>query len=372
MFMMASYLNSARTLAPLIALVAEVLLYGKTPALEAVRSQIKWPLHGDMFRYSSCASGSWSLKRSTKVEAYCTSYYGVHSIYDAHCVGHLSLHLFTESLSPKEGFLAQKYPVVILTYALYDALNFIGDGIVVYRCYVICDSRFRVVALPTMLLLAGTPMGVYSIASFAFGRNSFSLVTEKFSLTSYCSSFVLNVARTALTTYRIWTPTCMTPPLLGSRRTAKCYAVLIIIVESAAVYAVAMAVLIGTYAGHAPDAAQISSQVNAQIVCIVPTLILVHTGLSQKMGDDCEATHPQYNHIHALDWPEDRRLRSLATNDDDRPHTSRILGIFGNRALLSDPPSLALTLSGNSGAWALSIATTRDKRNFDFLVEIFE
>jgi len=92
--------------------------------------------------------------------------------------------------------------------------------------------------------------------------------------------------------------------------------VLAIIVESAALYTIATAVLIGTYAGHSPNAARISFQINVQIVCIVPTLILVRAGLSPKTSGDWDATHPRAA-ADVLDWPIDRLPRSLAKNDDE-------------------------------------------------------
>ncbi|KDQ06393.1 hypothetical protein BOTBODRAFT_181632 [Botryobasidium botryosum FD-172 SS1] len=313
MFTMASYLNSAKTLALLIALVAEVLLYG---------------IYVPLFFVCLWVMVSRNDPPKWKLIAPLTMMFILSTIHTA-VVLYLFIESFIQSPSPKEHFLDQQYPLVVLTYALYDALNFIGDGIVltgtqIYRTYIICDSGFRVVALPIMLHLASTSMGAYSTASLALGKNSFSPATEKLSLAGYSLSLVLNVACTALITHRIWTSTRMISPLIGSQRAAKCYAVLQIIIESAAIYTVAMAVLISTYASRAPDAAQVSFQINVQIVCIVPTLILVRAGLRQKTSDEWEATRPQKDTAHVLDWPEDRRSSSVAKNDNDDGCSARV------------------------------------------------
>ncbi|KDQ06405.1 hypothetical protein BOTBODRAFT_181643 [Botryobasidium botryosum FD-172 SS1] len=181
----------------------------------------------------------------------------------------VSLYLFIQHFLN----LDQQSPATVVAFGLYDALNLIGDGIVIYRCYVICDSRLRVVTLPVMFLLAGTSGGICSTVSFGFGYNSFSALTERLGLASRSLSLVLNATCTGLITHRIWSRTRMVFPIIGPRRAAKCYAVLMIAVESAALYTVAMAVLIGVYAGRALNVAQVPFQVNIQIVCIVPTLM---------------------------------------------------------------------------------------------------
>ncbi|KDQ06404.1 hypothetical protein BOTBODRAFT_168092 [Botryobasidium botryosum FD-172 SS1] len=211
----------------------------------------------------------------------------------------------------QEGFYLgrDQYLAGFAANGLYTVLNLIGDGIVIYRYHVICDSGFKVVVLPIMLLLASTSMGV-STASIAVGRNSFSPVVQKLSLTGYSLSLVLNVACTALIAHRIWTSTRLISPLVSSRRAVKCYAVLGIIVESAAVYTVSMAVLIGTYAGRVPNATQVVSLMNVQIACIVPTLMLVRAGLSQKTHGDWDTTHPQAATAQLLESPIDSSSRS--------------------------------------------------------------
>ncbi|KDQ06394.1 hypothetical protein BOTBODRAFT_254458 [Botryobasidium botryosum FD-172 SS1] len=210
---------------------------------------------------------------------------------------------------------------VIVGYGLYNALNFIGDGIVIYRCYVICDSGLRVVALPIMLLFASTSTGVYStasVASLAFEHNPFSPMSEHVSLASLCLSLVLNVACTGLITHRVWASARMISPVIGSRRAAKCYVVLAIIIESAAICAISTAAVIGTYASQSWDATEIAFQINVQILCIVPALMLVRAGLQQKLCSDWDSTRPGAAVTRVSDAPIDRPLGSTTQDDDGR------------------------------------------------------
>ncbi|KDQ14411.1 hypothetical protein BOTBODRAFT_350720 [Botryobasidium botryosum FD-172 SS1] len=222
---------------------------------------------------------------------------------------------FMQSSNPKERlYFDRQFSAVVASYGLYNVLNFIGDGIVIYRCYVICDS-FKVVILPIVLHLISTVQGIYSTASF--GRNAFSATTWEIGLTGYCLSLIVNVACTGLIAHRIWTSTRMISPLVGSQRAAKCYEVLGIIIESAVLYTIAMAVLIGTYVSRLPGPSQLAFQMIVQVVCIVPTLMLVRAGLSQKLREDWDATRPRAATAQIREWPVERPSRSTLVGDDD-------------------------------------------------------
>ncbi|KDQ06403.1 hypothetical protein BOTBODRAFT_181641 [Botryobasidium botryosum FD-172 SS1] len=175
---------------------------------------------------------------------------------------------FVQLPSSKDGHIQDS--AVIAAYGLYNVLSFIGDGIVIYRYHVICDSGFKIVVLPIMLFLANTSLGIYSTASLAFEQGPFWTTAQHFTLATLCSSLVLNTVCTGLITHRIWASTRIISPAIGSRHAAKCYAVLAIIVESAAIWTISTAVVIGTYVGHAPHAVVISFEINVQIVVRSP------------------------------------------------------------------------------------------------------
>ncbi|KDQ14410.1 hypothetical protein BOTBODRAFT_350707 [Botryobasidium botryosum FD-172 SS1] len=304
MFATPSSLTNAQNVEILMGLVAEVLLYGIYMPLFSVCTWIM---------ISRKEAPKWKLIAPLIV---------MFILSTTHIA--VALYSFIESFMPPSNPKDHSYhdhqifSTVVAAYGLYNMLNFIGDGIVIYRCYVICNS-FKVVVLPIVLHLASTVMGIYSTASFE--RNSSpATTTGKFGLIGYCLSLVLNVACTGLIAHRIWTSTRMISPLVGSQRAAKCYEVLGIIIESAALYIVAMVVLIGTYVAHTPGASQLAFQIVVQIVCIVPTLMLVRAGLSQKLRDDWDATRSRIAATQVREqWPMDRQSRSmLVENSDER------------------------------------------------------
>ncbi|KDQ19691.1 hypothetical protein BOTBODRAFT_170743 [Botryobasidium botryosum FD-172 SS1] len=250
MSLMAGDLDSVYNLAALIALVVEASLYGVYVPLFFV---CLWIM------VSRKDIPNWKL-----IVPLVTMF--ILSTTHIAVTFYIFIESFMESSSPKD--LDCLYPALTATDGLYNVLNFIGDGIVIYRCYVICSSGFMTVASLILLHLAATSTGICSTAIFGSVHYSLFPMTEKLGLTSRCLSLVLNATCTGLITHRILNSTRMISPVIGPRRAARCYVALVIIVESAALYTIVMAVLIGTYAARAPTAAVISYQMSTQIVVL--------------------------------------------------------------------------------------------------------
>ncbi|KDQ17243.1 hypothetical protein BOTBODRAFT_30059 [Botryobasidium botryosum FD-172 SS1] len=166
------------------------------------------------------------------------------------------------------------------TTALYFTITFVGDSVVIYRCYLIWEANLAVVALPILMLLASTIMGYYTVAGSHFikpGQSAFAARIATSGRTALCLSLALNVICTGLIVLRIWLSTRHFAPYVG-RRVGRYYSALAVIVESAAIYTVSIAVYLGLYIRQV-RAFTILSSMNAQIMCIVQVLILVRVGL---------------------------------------------------------------------------------------------
>ncbi|KAJ7031274.1 hypothetical protein C8F04DRAFT_1111439 [Mycena alexandri] len=148
---------------------------------------------------------------------------------------------------------------------LYAVNNVIADGLVIYRCYVIWSYNIYVIIVPIVMLV------VTSV--FAFDLQ---LPLAPFFVTTLAT----NLFVTALTAGRIWWICRQASGHLkagGDKRSATSIS---IIVESGAIYS--LAVLMYLVLGAIPStvvAQQPSVEMLTQVVGIVPTLVIVRVGL---------------------------------------------------------------------------------------------
>ncbi|KAJ7796525.1 hypothetical protein B0H14DRAFT_3157974 [Mycena olivaceomarginata] len=83
--------------------------------------------------------------------------------------------------------------LVVATSVVYVVNNFIADGLVIYRCYVVWNNNILVTIPPTLMLIAATVLGI--------------IVSLDLNLTAYpffALSLATNVLVTILTAGRIW------------------------------------------------------------------------------------------------------------------------------------------------------------------------
>jgi len=179
--------------------------------------------------------------------------------------------------------------------SIYGAINLVGDSVVIYRCYVVWNSNFFVIIFPIIMLAASVGTGIYAVAGLNYiPRGSeaatFTSRISNYARANFILSLALNVLCTGLVAYRIWS-SARRVSILGSRHTGVYYGALAVVVESAALYTVSLAIYIGLYLGEL-HAESILFDINAQIMCIVPTLILVRValGLHYHSGWDTSST----------------------------------------------------------------------------------
>ncbi|KAF7350804.1 hypothetical protein MSAN_01642000 [Mycena sanguinolenta] len=162
--------------------------------------------------------------------------------------------------------------LVVGTDVVYALNNFIADGLVIYRCYVVWNNNVWVTILPIMLLITTTVYGV--IVSF-----SFTLPFDPF----YALSLATNVLVTVLTVGRIWWISRYSRAYLKTAEQRRYASVIAILVESGALYsATVLASMIILSTPSVTIVFEPIYQMQIQIMGIAPTLIIVRSGLAVK------------------------------------------------------------------------------------------
>ncbi|KAJ7676618.1 hypothetical protein DFH06DRAFT_611642 [Mycena polygramma] len=145
-----------------------------------------------------------------------------------------------------------------------------------YRCYMIWGSKWKVVAVPSLLMVTTFAIGcMSSIPGFTFNQ-----------LAPYICATVTNLVLMVLTAGRIWWVRRDALPAGADDRLRKCYSsIIVMILESGAVYCVGTILLIVT----SPMAQYpLVEAVAVHLVNIVPTVIIVRVGLGQHTQDITE------------------------------------------------------------------------------------
>ncbi|KAF8191935.1 hypothetical protein K438DRAFT_1830269, partial [Mycena galopus ATCC 62051] len=109
------------------------------------------------------------------------------------------------------------------TYIIYAINNFIADGLLIYRCYVVWNHDWRVIVLPLMLLIAST----------ACGLDVFLDATPQFAVI-----LVTYFLATGLTAGRIWWSSRHCCAYLGPAAQRRYAFAIVLAVESGLLYSV--------------------------------------------------------------------------------------------------------------------------------------
>ncbi|KAF8174896.1 hypothetical protein BJ912DRAFT_989506 [Pholiota molesta] len=160
----------------------------------------------------------------------------------------------------------------------------IGDAVLVYRCWVVYQRSFRVIAVSCLLWLALMGAGIWLIYLEATLKSRLLISAKQLSpATTLCwaVTIALNIITTGLLIYRIWRVDSSGRKYLmtngqGKSAQGKLRNIMRIIIESGLMYSVIAAltfitVIVGS------NAAYVTSDMEVQIVGIAFDLILVRT-----------------------------------------------------------------------------------------------
>ncbi|KAJ7064275.1 hypothetical protein C8F01DRAFT_1130807 [Mycena amicta] len=136
-----------------------------------------------------------------------------------------------------------------------------SDALLIYRCLLVWDNNYYVIAPPIVLLICSTVFG------YLQDLRTFQIL----SLTTAISVILLTVSRVACAAYK-------RRDLLSSTLRRKYIGAGATILESGAIYAIFVSIHFGFFTAQSPISPIIFAAV-AQIVGIAPTVILVRAGL---------------------------------------------------------------------------------------------
>jgi hypothetical protein len=180
-------------------------------------------------------------------------------------------------------------------------MTWLGDALVIYRCYFIWNSNIWVVMLPTLLLLCAIGVNAYTLYWSTHPSNVNPKVVFPFLGAIYPIAFVQNVMTTGLITLKIWKQHRVSSAARVIDRSSRLTLIrlLCIVVESAMIYTLQLFVLIVVY--FCQDNFQIILQ-SAVIpsIGIVFVLIAVRVHVTKSKGP---ATCGGMETIPA--WPEE-------------------------------------------------------------------
>ncbi|KAF8999660.1 hypothetical protein BDQ17DRAFT_1195941, partial [Cyathus striatus] len=172
----------------------------------------------------------------------------------------------------------------ILKQTLYFTNNVVADSLVVsmvYRCYVVWGYSWKIIAGPILMLLATTVCGCVGVANLSLvkpGEDAYYSDILNWASALFSMSLATNVIVTSLIAGRIWWISRMTVHVLGKKHGRKYVGAMAIILESGAIYSASLLTLLILYLLKT-NAQFIVYDSVAQIMGIVPTLIIVRVGL---------------------------------------------------------------------------------------------
>ncbi|KAJ7152895.1 hypothetical protein C8R46DRAFT_1120710 [Mycena filopes] len=167
----------------------------------------------------------------------------------------------------------------------------LGDGMLIYRCWVVYERSWRIVAFPILLWIGGAVCTVMNIV-LEIRLHSNALVTST-SLRPVIISFwvltiVLNILTTGMLVYRIWQVdrkssqfayrTTSSSSGHGTTRPSRLKQAMRIIIESGLLYTTVALITFITYITNS-NSAYATSDVEVQVVGIAFNLIIIRAGI---------------------------------------------------------------------------------------------
>ncbi|KDQ18747.1 hypothetical protein BOTBODRAFT_520017 [Botryobasidium botryosum FD-172 SS1] len=165
----------------------------------------------------------------------------------------------------------------VMKIAVYVTQTLVGDSLVVYRVFVVWSRDWRIIVLPTMLLLSTAITGYgtcYHLALLKPGQSVFLIALKPWITSYFAITLTTNVMCTGLLAYRIWNINRGQ----GGAGGRDLSSLVVIVVESGAIYSSALIALLTLYVLGNNGQYVVLDAVNP-IIGIVFSLIIVRVGL---------------------------------------------------------------------------------------------
>jgi len=180
----------------------------------------------------------------------------------------------------------------VIKMACYVAQTFVGDSILIFRCWIVYGRSWLVIALPVILWLGTTVCGAMTIyvestlGSTGKLLNASTLVP--FITSMLCLTLATNVLTTSLIVYRIWTIRRSLKHRTAIAGNSPLTSVVIVLIESGLMYTLSIIILFGLYMASNNGQYGVSNAV-VQIIGITFNLIIT----SVDRGESTQPTSQQ-------------------------------------------------------------------------------
>ncbi|KAJ7157758.1 hypothetical protein C8R46DRAFT_1112670 [Mycena filopes] len=190
---------------------------------------------------------------------------------------------FTNHIStptaPEEFLSNFSGSVSLLNNAVYGLQTLLGDGVVLYRCYVVW-GRFDVIILPFMAWLASFGMVCWILTSLS--RGTAVPVEANEIVILYATTLAANLSGTLLLAFRIWKADQNARKLNSSHGTLR--PILVVILESGALYTITLIMAMITIL-HFLAMEYVVNAVIPSIISITFSMVFIRVGLTRTRED---------------------------------------------------------------------------------------
>jgi len=171
--------------------------------------------------------------------------------------------------------------------AVYVSQTTLGDAFVIYRVFIVWGADYWIIIFPVLMLLGGVAAGIGACHSFAIASASagiFKITLGNWIVSYFSITIALNVICTSLLAWKIWSIN------RKSARAGDLNSVIIIVVESGAIYSATLVTLLILYELGSFAQFIVLDAVNP-IIGITFTLIIIRVslGLSTRSGRSSSA-----------------------------------------------------------------------------------
>ncbi|KAG1844552.1 hypothetical protein C8R48DRAFT_735378 [Suillus tomentosus] len=170
----------------------------------------------------------------------------------------------------------------VIKNAIYISHTLLGDGVVIYRCYVVWQSA-RIVILPSILWCCSALTGfsaVYSVSQAT--SNAGNIFTKATGQSFFALTLSTNLISSGLLAYRIWKIECNVSALRTSKRTLT--PILRVLVDAAILYSVVLFPTLVCFV-CSNNGQYVMLDMLVPIISIAFYMVLVRVAISQHAQD---------------------------------------------------------------------------------------
>ncbi|CAA7264462.1 unnamed protein product [Cyclocybe aegerita] len=190
---------------------------------------------------------------------------------------------------PVDAFEETSNWINVMKMVCYVLQTFVGDAILLYRCFIVYSKRWLVIVLPTLLWLGTTVCGAMTIYVEATLDTSGKLLNASnlipFITSMLCLTLATNVLTTGLIVHRIWKIRVNLKHRSTVVTNSPLTNVMVVLIESGLMYTLSIIILFGLYMASSNGQYGVSNAV-VQIIGITFNLIIT----SVDRGDSTQPT----------------------------------------------------------------------------------